>query len=671
MADYKKEIEKIRSEIRRHDTRYYVLGDPEVSDREYDVLMRRLLDLEKAHPETVTPDSPSQRVGGQVSEGFETIRHRQKMFSLDNSYSFDEIKEWEERVVKGLRASETVSYVAELKIDGVSLNLTYQDGLLQSGALRGDGETGEDITSNIKTIRCVPLKLQKDYPEGVMEVRGEAFMARPDFEKMNKERLDDGEAPFANPRNATAGTLKTLDSAVVARRKLFFFAHSLGFSRSAAFRAHKEYLDKIKAWGIPVDSHTMLCATMNEVIDFCRHWQDHRDSLDYEIDGIVVKVNDLSQEERLGQTQKSPRWAIAYKFPARQATTVVKNIFVSVGRTGVLTPVAELEPVACGGVVIKNATLHNFDEIQRLGVRIGDRVILERAGDVIPKVVKVVTSVRRGPLKKFLPPRTCPSCGHGVVKEKEVDVASRCVNPLCPAQVERRLVHFASRSAMDIEGMGEAVVEQLVAKGMVKDIADIYRLTKEDVLQCDLFKDKKARNLLEGIEASKERPLSRLLFAFGIRHVGEKAALVLARHFKTLERLRYASDEELSCIYEIGGVMAGSVKDFFGHKDTLRTIEKLKKAGVHMREPEPKTTGTRLSGQSFVFTGTLDRWTRDEAESRVRQLGGTIAPGVTRKTSFVVVGQNPGSKFKKAKKINVPSMDERQFEKMIGEKYES
>jgi DNA ligase (NAD+) len=665
---FKKEIEKIRGEIRHHDYRYYVLGDPEISDREYDVLVRRLTDLEKAHPAYLTQDSPSQRVGGQPSEGFKTVRHRQKMLSLDNSYSFDEVKEWEERVIKGLKTAEAVEYVAELKIDGVSLNLAYEDGILRSGSLRGDGEAGEDITSNIRTIRPIPLKLQGDFFQGLMEVRGEAFMVRKDFEKMNEERLATGEVVFANPRNATAGTLKTLDPRVVAARKVLFFAHSLGFSGSAAFAAHKEYLDKIAAWGIPVDPHTRLCANLQEVIGFCRHWQDKRDSLDYEIDGIVIKVNKLRQQELLGETQKSPRWAIAYKFPARQATTTVKNISVSVGRTGVLTPVAELEPVACGGVMIKSATLHNYDEIKRLDVRVGDRVILERAGDVIPKIVKVVTSVRRGVLKKVSPPGTCPSCGHRVIKEKDQDVATRCVNPLCPAQVERRLSHFASRSAMDIDGMGEAVVEQLVGKGMVKDIADIYCLTKQDLLRLDLFKEKKTLNLLDGIQESKKRPLSRLLFAFGIRHVGEKAAMVLARHFVTLERLRRATREDLGRIYEIGDVMAESIVDFFGHKDTARIIEKLKNAGVAMREPEPESAGTLLSGKIFIFTGELDRWTREEAEHLVRQLGGTICPGVTKKTSYVVVGHNPGSKFEKAKKMSVSLLDERQFAQLIGEK---
>jgi DNA ligase (NAD+) len=665
--DHRKEIDKLRSEIRRHDHRYYVLGDPEISDREYDVLFRKLVDLEKIYPDTITPDSPTQRVGAEPSDGFETVRHRQKMFSLDNTYSFDEIREWEERVIKILGDTEKIDYVAELKIDGVSVNLTYEKGLLKMGALRGDGQTGEDVTSNIKTVRAIPLRLIGDFSLEAMEVRGEIFMAIRDFEKMNKARTAAGEPLFANPRNATAGTLKTLDPRIVAGRRLLFFAHSLGHAGAQEFGTHKEYLEKIKTGGIPVDLHTRLCATSEDVIAFCRHWQDKRDDLDYEIDGIVIKVNGLGQQKRLGETQKSPRWSIAYKFPARQATAVVKNITVRVGRTGVLTPVAELEPVACGGVMISSATLHNFDEIDRLGVRVGDRIILERAGDVIPKIVKVVTSVRRGGEKKVSAPRACPSCGEEVIKEKEVEVAFRCVNPLCPAQGERRLLHFSSRSAMDIEGMGEAVGEQLLEKGLIKDVADIYRLKRSDFLKLDLFKDKKAQNLCDGIEASKKRPLSRLLFAFGIRHVGQKSAQVLAQHFKTMDRLARASEDDLSRIHEIGVVVAASVCAFFRNPEASRLIEKLKAAGVNMTEPERSTVGTRLGGKTLLFTGELTRWTRTEAEGLVRDLGGKIVSGVSKKTSYVVVGEDPGSKRDKAKELGVLCLNEQQFAKLIGE----
>lgn len=662
------DIDKLRDQIRHHDYRYYVLDDPEISDHEYDLLFRRLVDLEKKYLELVTPDSPTQRVGAQPVLGFHTIQHKNKMFSLDNTYSFDEIKDWQDRLRKGLGVKEKIEYVAELKIDGVSINLTYENGCLKNGALRGNGEMGEDVTTNIKTIRAVPLKLfNADFPVQ-MEIRGEVFMSHRDFAQMNKERLEIEEPPFANPRNATAGTLKTLDPRIVAKRKLLFYAHSLGQASGEGFRFQKEFLDKIKNAGIPVDPHTKFCADIQEVIAYCRYWHEKRNSLDYEIDGIVIKINSLTQQRQLGFTLKSPRWAIAYKFPAQQATTRVRNIFVSIGRTGVLTPVAELEPVECSGVTISNATLHNFDEIKRLGVKIGDKIILERAGDVIPKVVKVVMSVRTGQEKEFYLPSKCPFCGGAIVKEKEQEVAYRCLNFFCSAQLEKRVVHFASRGAMDIEGMGEAVVRQLITKGMVKDCADIYFLRKEDFLKLELFKDKKAVNLIAGIENSKKRPLSRLLFAFGIRHVGEKAAQVLAERFETIENLKEATVLQMSAIHEIGDVIAQSVNDFFRRKEAAVLINKFKKACVNMRQPKQKNVSTVLAGMIFVFTGELEGFSRQEARARIKEAAGAVSSSVSKNTSYVVAGHDPGSKYRQAKKLNVPILDEAGFKKMIGER---
>ena len=662
----KKEIEKLRQEIRHHEYQYYVLDQPEISDKEYDDLLKRLEGLEAKHPQWAAPDSPTRRVGGEPVAGFATVRHRRKMYSLDNAYTFDEVMEWRERVVKSLGVKTKLEFLAELKIDGVSVNLTYENGVLAIGALRGDGETGEDVTSNIKTIRAIPLVLLDDY-RPLIEIRGEAFMSRKDFLEMNNERRDNEQPLFANPRNATAGTLKTLDPKIVSRRRLLFYAHSLGDCAAGTFVSQKDFLDKVRSWGVPVNPQTRVCVDIQEVLDFCRKWQEKRNTLDYEIDGIVIKVNALDQQERLGETLKSPRWAMAYKFPAQQATTKIKRISVSVGRTGVLTPVAELEPVPCAGVTISNATLHNFDEITRLGVHEGDRVLLERAGDVIPKVVKVVAHAHAGAKKVSYIPSKCPSCGAAVIKEKEEEVAYRCVNPLCPAQVERRLIHFASRAAMDIEGMGEAVVQQLVREKLVRDFADIYHLTTNDFLKLELFKEKKAQNLYQGIQQSKGRPLSRLLFGLGIRHVGEKAAEVLARTFGTMDRLAGATSDELLNIHEVGDAIASSVHDFFHRKETSVLIGKFRQAGLNLKEPRRQVSAV-LAGKTFVFTGELKGMARSAAEELVKSMGAAVTSSVSKKTSFVVVGEGPGSKYDQAKKLHIPTLDEEAFHHIIGEK---
>ncbi len=661
MADIKKRIEDLRSRIRHHDHRYYALSRPEIADKEYDDLMRELRVLEEKYPVYKSPDSPTVRVGGGILEGFKTAKHRQKMLSLDNTYSVDELLQWGERVRKGL-ASEAVEYVVEHKIDGVSANITYEKGRLTTGVTRGDGETGEDVTLNIKTIRALPLVLLgKDIPE-LIEIRGEVYLERKSFEAINKEKEDEGDEPFANPRNAAGGSLKLLDSGLVARRKLGFFAHSLGAHTGASLSTQWEYLKKLQAWGEHTNSYSKLCKNLDEVIAYCGEWQDQRDDLSYDIDGMVVKVNSFAQQARLGATLKSPRWAVAYKFPARQATTEVIAIHLNVGRTGVITPTAELKPVECSGVIIRHATLHNFDEIKRLHVKKGDRVLIERAGDVIPKVVKVVES--RG-TDAFPIPRSCPVCSGKVVKEKEEDVAYRCINPLCPAQLERALLHFGSRQAMDIEGLGVSVVRQLVGMKVVETIADIYRITAGDLLKLELFKEKKANNLLKAIEAGKYRPLSRLIYGLGIRHVGEKAAYVLAQHFGTMEKLMHARYDDLDTIYEVGPVVAQSIVDYFSQKNTHKLIAGLKNAGVNFTEQVSVRKETPLTGKNVVFTGELRKHARSEAERLVREAGGNPSSSVSTSTDFVVAGENPGSKHKKAKNLGIKIISEKEFEEMV------
>lgn len=656
-------IEALRRQIQHHDICYYTLHSPEISDKEYDDLMRKLNGLEEAHPEFLNPASPTQRVSGQVQEGFRSVAHRAKMLSLDNAYSVDELRDWDERVRKGL-GGEPYEYVVELKIDGVSANLRYENAQLIVGATRGDGASGEDVTLNIKTIRAVPLELYGKNLPPLFEVRGEVYMAKNDFVALNKERSKKGEVRFANPRNATAGSLKNLDTRIVAQRRLNFFGHSLGFCERNPFETHWEFLQKIKSWGIPTNPHLFLCKSFAEVVSVCKAWEGKRAALNYEIDGMVVKVNSFRAQRLLGETLKSPRWAVAYKFSAHQATTKLLDIKVQVGRTGVLTPVACLKPVACAGVTISRATLHNFDEITRLGLKIGDRVILERAGEVIPKIVSVVTSVRSGKEKAFAIPRACPECGSGIVKEKEEEVAYRCINPSCPVMIEQGMLHFASRNAMDIEGLGESAVKALVARKVVKDFADLYTLKKDDLLKLPLFKDKKAENLIGAIEASKTRPLHRLLYGLGIRHVGEKAAYTVAEQFGDIDTVMQAGFERFRAIYEIGDVMAQSIVDFFTQTKVKKLIAKLKRLGIAMRQPKTSTAHRLLEGKTIVFTGELKNFSRQEAERLARELGANATSSVSKQTDFVVCGENPGSKFQKAKSLGVNIIDEKEFKKI-------
>ncbi len=660
--EIKNKIKGLRDKIRHYDYLYYVLSQPKVSDREYDSLMRQLKELEEEYPQYQSEDSPTVRVSGGVLEGFKTIKHRQKMLSLDNTYSFEELADWQERVYKVLGGVQKVEYVVEHKIDGLSANITYINGKLKVGATRGDGETGEDVTQNLKTIRAIALSLTgKDIP-GLIEIRGEVYMERKDFFALNRQREKDGDVVFANPRNAASGSLKLLDTEIVGKRRLNFFAHSLGEYKGMAIATHWDFLKKLKEWGVRTVSNAKLCENLREAIAYCKFWQEKREDVGFDIDGIVIKVNSIEQQKRLGQTQKSPRWAVAYKFPARQATTTVLKINLNVGRTGVITPTAELKPVECAGVIIRNATLHNFDEIRRLHLREGDRVLIERAGDVIPKVVKVVESKGK---KDFIIPKACPICSGKVIKEKEEDVAFRCINPVCPEQLERGLLHFASRPAMDIEGMGEAVVNQLVSLKIVRSFADIYKLKKDDLLKLDLFKDKKADNLIEGIEKSKNKPLSRLIFGLGIRHIGEKAAFLLARQFKTIEHLAGAKLADFEKIYEIGPVMAESVVDYFSQTQTKKIIEEFKQAGLKLKEEVPVFKSTQLSGKNIVFTGELKAFSRLQAEELVRQAAGNASSSVGTATDFLVAGDNPGLKYDKAKKLGIKIISEKEFSRLI------
>jgi len=660
-AEARKAIDRIREAIAHHDYFYYVIAQPEITDTVYDKLLKELESLEKQFPELITADSPTQRVGGQLIEGFPSVRHRVPMLSLDNTYNENEVLEWDDRLEKILGISE-FNYMVEPKVDGVSLSLVYENGRFVRGVTRGDGESGDDVTANVRTMRSVPLKLRPPFPKS-FEVRGEVFMAKKDFTRLNANAEKRGEETFANPRNAAAGSLRQKDPAITATRPLRFLAHSYGVAEPLLWENHYDFLKACTVMGLPTPPLEQRCDTIMECMRHCRKLEKERDSLDFDIDGAVIKVNSFALRQRAGMTHKSPRWAVAFKFEAQQAITQVLDIKPSVGRTGVITPVAKLKPVSVGGVTISNATLHNFDEIKRLDLKIGDWVIVQRAGDVIPQVIKVLLDRRtKSGTKAFNVPEECPVCGAPIAKEKEVEVAYRCTNPGCPAQLERGLVHFASRDAMDIEGLGEVAVHQLVDKKLVKDLADIYGLTRREILQLELFADKRAENLFKAIEKSKARPLSRVLFGLGIRHVGEKAAYVLAQKFRTMEAVSEATESELKNINEVGPVMAQGIAAYF-KLDTTRTIlRKLKRAGLAMKETVvvPKN-GQPLSGKTVVFTGELSGFSRSDAEQRVRELGGNPTGSVSAKTDFVVAGKDPGSKYNKAQKLGVRILTEKEF----------
>jgi DNA ligase (NAD+) len=670
LSDIQKKIQKLRSELQKHDYLYYVQARPQISDHQYDLLLKQLQALESEHPELITPDSPTQRVGGKPLSSFKTIEHKIPMLSMDNTYTYDELREFDERVKKNLGHNPT--YCVEEKIDGVSIALIYEKGKLVLGATRGDGRFGDDVTANIKTIRAVPLSLPAPGAayEGVvpqlLELRGEVFMPQKSFLKLNEEKEKQGEELFVNPRNACAGSLKLLDSKLVAKRELSLFVHGVGLHDSLAPKSQSEMLDFFKALGFKVNPNSKKCRNIEEVIEYCEKHQAVKDKLPYDIDGVVVKVDSFQDQAFLGSTAKSPRWMIAYKYPAEQAQTTLLDIQVQVGRTGTLTPVAILKPVFLAGTTVSRASLHNRDEIERLDVRIGDSVLVEKSGLIIPKVVGVLHDKRKTKLAKFVFPKKCPVCAGEVTSVGE-EVAIRCMNLNCPAQLKAHLRHFAKREAMDIEGLGIQLINQLVDQKMAKDVADIYNLDYDKVVHLERMAEKSADNLFRAIEESKKRPLPRLIFALGISDVGEHAAQVLAQKYHSIEALAKASREELEEIHEIGEVMARSIVDFFNLKSTRLVLEKLKKAGVVFNYIEKvDRANAPLLGKTFVVTGTLSKYSRLEIQNLIRKLGGNIGSGVSKNTHFLVAGNEPGSKLKKAQELHIPILDEKAFDKLIG-----
>ncbi len=676
-----KAIEALRETIRHHEHRYYVLDDPEITDAEFDRLMNQLKKLEAAHPELITPDSPTQRVGGKPREGFVKAVHSVPMLSLDNAYSEEELRNWERRVHE-LSGRTDVEYVCELKLDGMSLALRYEAGKLTRGITRGDGSTGEDVTLNVRTVRSVPLSISPDKLKkaGIppdFEIRGEMLMPTASFKKMNDLREKQGLSLFANPRNATAGTVRQLEPSITAQRRLDYFAYMLlantskGFVATGAparpttvFPQHWETLNALEDVGFKVNPRRALAKNFDEVWKFIGHWEEKRESLPYEIDGVVIKANITAIQRQLGFTGKAPRWAIAYKYAARSGITQIENIHVQVGRTGKLTPVAELKPVFIGGTTVSRATLHNMDEIERLGVKIGDWVEVERGGDVIPKVTRVIDDKDhpRGH-KTFHMPEKCPVCGGHVVRaEGEAD--HRCVNQKCPAKLRETILHFASRGVMNIDGMGDALVNQLTDRGLVKDVADIYKLTKADLLKLERMGEKSAENVLREIENSKKLPLERVIYGLGIRMVGERTAQFLAEHFGALDALETASEEELQQVEEVGPRIAKSIVEFFSEPKNRELVNELRAAGLTIRGKK-KERGTKLAGKTFVLTGTLANYSRDEAKKMIEDAGGKVTGSVSKKTDYVVAGADAGSKLDRAKELGVKVIDEEEMKELL------
>jgi DNA ligase (NAD+) len=667
MPNVKARIDELRKEIDYHNNKYYVDAKPEISDREFDRLLEELKSLEEQHPEYFTPDSPTQRVGGKPIEGFNTVRHSEPMLSIDNSYSADDLREFDRRVRK-LLGGEAVTYVVELKIDGVAMSLTYVNGAFTVGATRGDGEQGDDVTHNLKTIRDVPLKLPESPAH--FEARGEVYMTRADFAANNRRRIEEGDEPAANPRNFTAGSLKLLDPKESRRRRLRFFAYSLGHYKGIAVNSHRESLSLLKRFGFSVSPNIESFDSIDEVIEYCNSWATRRNDLPYETDGMVIKVNDFAQRRKLGTTAKSPRWVIAYKFAAEQGTTKLVSIDIQVGKLGTLTPVANLEPVKLAGTTVSRASLHNADFIEAKDIRVGDTVVVEKAGEIIPYVVRSEPDARTGTEKVFQFPKTCPSCGSPVERDKN-GVFYRCTGGRkCTAQIKEVLRAYARRSAMDIEGLGEKIIEQLVDAGLVNTIPDLYRLTLDQLVALERMGKKSAQNLLEGIAASKERGLARLLAGLAIQHVGDSVADLLANEFGDIDTLMNAPADRLNAIDGVGPIMAEAIHAFFQDKHNRTILDELRTLGLKLtqdRRPSPSQLGgADLTGKTFVVTGTLAKYQREEIEALIRQLGGKPTGSVSKNTSYLVAGEKAGSKLDKAKQLGVQVLTEEEFDKLIG-----
>ncbi|MCM8761831.1 MAG: NAD-dependent DNA ligase LigA [Candidatus Omnitrophica bacterium] len=656
----KERIDELVRQLNYYNYMYYVENNPVVTDYEYDKLYHELVELEKKYPEYRRPDSPTLHIGGQPLKEFTTVSHRIPMLSMDNTYSEEELIEFDKRIKRGAEIAD-IEYVVELKYDGVAVSLIYQDGVFVRGASRGDGWTGDDITENLKTLRTLPMVIPYKEP---IEVRGEVYMRKDSFEKINEERKRTGEVLFANPRNATAGSLKLLDPETVAKRNLQLFVYQ-GILKK--FTTHWETLEFLKTLGFPVNPYRKLAKDIKEVIAYCNEWKEKRIHLPYNIDGMVIKVNSLSLQERLGTTSKSPRWAVAYKFPAEQAETTLKDVIVQVGRTGTLTPVAVLEPVQLSGTTVSRATLHNFDEVKRPGIKIGDRVFVEKSGEIIPKIVKAIQEKRNGTEKDIPVPERCPVCHSRVVRDEE-EVAIRCPNVRCPAQVKERIIHFTSRDAMDIEGLGEKWVNILVDKGIISDYGDIYEeITYEKLIGLERMGEKSVKNLLSAIEKSKTRSFANLIFALGIRHIGVHTSEVLAENFSSIDELARADIETLSDIKEIGPVVAQSIVDFFNNQENLDVIKKLKRAGVKTEREEVFGRSNKLAGLTFVITGILNGYTRDGITNLIKRHGGKVTETVSGKTDYLLCGKEPGSKLDRAKALGVKIIGEEEFKKLIGE----
>jgi len=659
-------IENLRSKIRYHDGKYYVENMPEIPDYEYDQLMKELERLESDYPQSISPDSPTQRVSGEPVSEFTSIEHRIPMLSIENTYSEEELRDFDKRIRRILKDVDEIEYVVELKIDGIAITLWYENGIFMRGATRGNGFRGDDVTMNLRTVKDIPLRFlcidNRKIPP-VIEIRGEIYLPDKEFQRMNERREETDDPQFANPRNAAAGSLKLLDPHTTAKRPLRLFAYAFGYEENNRFTNHIEYLEAIKEFGLPVNPHYKLCRDIDEVISYCNSWETKRSDLDYQVDGMVVKVNSLELHDRLGSTSKAPRWIMSYKFNPEDATTKIKEITVQVGKTGTLTPVAELSPVPLSGTTVSRASLHNFDEIKRKDIRVGDYVVVQKAGEIIPQVVKVLEKKRTGNEKRFNVPQMCPVCGGDIIKEK---VFLKCYNPLCTAQAKRKIMYFASRNAMDIEGFGPAIIEQLVDKKIIGNYADIYSLKCDDLEPLERMGEKSARNLLDAIGKSKGRDLHCLICALGIQNIGTHAAEVLSKHFGTLDKLMDASVEELDEIFEIGEITAKGVVDFFSNSHTKNVINKLKAAGVNLTAIRKEAkTASNIAEKSFVVTGTLNGYTRKEIEDIIKNLGGKVSSTVSGKTDYLIAGESPGSKLETAKELGTTILSKEEFENLI------